>query len=165
MNPLNLSHNLLTGFDQHPVISPWTCLDSCHFRLRSNKLQEALPIHPVFIKHYLLSNKKLTGVHQSYAIWIVFISAICLTIIFSLGNFSSHLSVLKQGSKFHRSIPQTLIDGTEPRMIDLSHNLHNLFQGRVPRWLTNCTMLEFLDLGDNQIAGIFSPSGWELCKS
>ena len=37
-------------------------------------------------------------------------------------------------------------------MIDLSHNL---LQGRIPRSLANCTMLEFLDLGNNQIADLF----------
>lgn len=32
---------------------------------------------------------------------------------------------------------------------------HNLLQGRIPRSLSNCTMLEFLDLGNNQIADLF----------
>lgn len=42
---LNLSHNFLTGFDQHPVVLPWS-YDGFSFDLSSNLLQGPLPVPP-----------------------------------------------------------------------------------------------------------------------
>ncbi|KAJ0054323.1 hypothetical protein Pint_01853 [Pistacia integerrima] len=142
---LNVSYNLLTGFDQHPVVLPWIRLSILD--LRFNKLQGPLPIPPVSTSHYLLSSNRLTG---EISPWI------CkLNNLYSLDLSTNDLSgVLPEclGNKFHGIIPQTFVSATNLRMIDLSHNL---LQGRIPRSLANCELLEFLDLGNNQITDIF----------
>ncbi|KAJ4717605.1 putative Leucine-rich receptor-like kinase family protein [Melia azedarach] len=69
-----------------------------------------------------------------------------------LGSFSPGLFILQlRKNKFSGSIPQTFFNGSL-KMIDLGYNL---LQGRIPRSLANCTTLEFLNLGNNQINDIF----------
>lgn len=57
---LNLSHNLLTGFDQYPIVCPWS---NSPFSLdfSSNFLQGPLPIQPPKTRNYLVSNNSLIG--------------------------------------------------------------------------------------------------------
>ncbi|KAG5551567.1 hypothetical protein RHGRI_009840 [Rhododendron griersonianum] len=69
-----------------------------------------------------------------------------------LANFSSGSLLLFNLSNnfFHGTVPQTFMRGI--KMIDLSQNQLN---GGVPSSLTNCTTLEILLLGDNQIDDFF----------
>ncbi|ESR44715.1 hypothetical protein CICLE_v10003290mg, partial [Citrus x clementina] len=128
---LNLSHNFLTGFDQHPVVLPW---------ISNNSLTGEIPSWICNLSNRLesldLSYNNLSGLLPQ-----------------CLGNFSDWLSILDlQHNKFSGTIPDNLLKGNILKVIDLSDNL---LQGRIPRSLANCSNLEFLDLGDNQIRDIF----------
>ncbi|TXG64733.1 hypothetical protein EZV62_011727 [Acer yangbiense] len=156
---LNLSHNLFTGFDQHPNVRPPYFLTT--FDVRYNKLEGALPFIPsMFMAEYLVSNNKLTGEISPLICMSKYFYALDLSnnnlsgvLPQCLANFSDGLSILAlQGNKFHGSIPQTFMNGTNLKMIDLSNNQ---LQGRIPRSLVNCTKLEYLHLGNNQITDVF----------
>ncbi|GAY64370.1 hypothetical protein CUMW_232980 [Citrus unshiu] len=155
LNALNLSHNLLTRFDQDPVLLPGNTFD-----FSSNNLQGPLPVPPPETILYLVSNNSLTGEIPS---WICNLNTLKNLVLSHnnlsgvlpqcLGNFSDELSVLDlQGNNFFGTIPDTFIKESRLGVIDLSHNL---FQGRIPRSLVNCSKLEFLDLGNNQISDTF----------
>ncbi|GKV25833.1 hypothetical protein SLEP1_g35216 [Rubroshorea leprosula] len=60
--------------------------------------------------------------------------------------------IWKLNNNFEGPIPTTWAVENDLRVIKLSQN--NL-QGKLPRLLTNCKMLEFLDLGDNHIKDTF----------
>ncbi|KAL5798087.1 hypothetical protein ACOSQ2_002907 [Xanthoceras sorbifolium] len=136
---LNLSNNLLTGY---------------------NKLQGPLPLPPPSTNHYLISNNMLNGgippqICSLKGLYTLNLSNNNLSGVLPrcLGSFSYDLSILAlRGNKFHESIPQTFMNGTNLKMIDLSDN--NL-KGRIPISLVNCTKPEFLHLGNNQITEVF----------
>ncbi|TXG54136.1 hypothetical protein EZV62_019392 [Acer yangbiense] len=154
---LNLSHNLFTGFEQHPIVLPQYLFT---FDLRFNKLQGPLPVQSWFMSKYLVSNNKLTGeisplIYKSKHLYALDLSNNNLSGVLPqcLANFNDALSILAlQSNEFHGSIPQTFMNGNNLKMIDLSNN-H--LQGRIPRSLVNCTNLEYLHLGNNQITDIF----------
>ncbi|KAK2649783.1 hypothetical protein Ddye_017272 [Dipteronia dyeriana] len=156
---LNLSHNLFTGFDRHPII--------LHQNLRTldvryNKLEGPLPDFPFMMamSEYLVSNNKLTGeisplICKSKHLYSLDLSNNNLSGVIPqcLANFSDALSILAlHSNKFHGSIPQNFMNGSNLKMIDLGNNK---LQGRIPRSLVNCTKLEYLHLGNNQIYDIF----------
>ncbi|KAK2647939.1 hypothetical protein Ddye_015428 [Dipteronia dyeriana] len=152
---LNLSHNLLTAFDQQPTVLP-LMLD-----LSFNKLQGPLPISSIStVVYYIVSNNNLSGelsplICYQNSLQVLDLSNNSLSgkLPQCLGNFSYSLSMINlQNNKFRGSIPQTFMDGTKLRMIDLSNNM---LEGKIPRSLANCTMLEFLDLGNNKINDTF----------
>ncbi|KAH9793662.1 Receptor-like protein 7 [Citrus sinensis] len=125
---VNLSYNLITGFDRGSVVLPWTHLVTLD--LRSNKLQGPLPIPPESTIHYLVSNNLLTG---KLAPWLC--------------NLNS-LRVLDLSHNF--------LSGVLPQCLSNSSYLLSILNlQKIPRSLANCTMLEFLDLGNNQIADLF----------
>ncbi|KAH9752505.1 Receptor-like protein 6 [Citrus sinensis] len=160
LNALNLSHNLLTGFDQHPVLLPGNIGDLVTFDLSSNNLQGPLPVPPLGTVNYLASNNSLTGEIPSWICNLNILESLVLShnnlsglLPQCLGNFSDELSVLDlQRNNFFGTIPNTFIKESRLGVIDLSHNL---FQGRIPRSLINCSKLEFLSLGNNQISDTF----------
>ncbi|KAH9752521.1 Receptor-like protein 6 [Citrus sinensis] len=160
LNTLNLSHNLLTGFDQHPVFLPGNKGGLVTFDLSSNNLQGPLPVPPPGTINYLASNNSLTGEIPSWICNLNFLESLVLShnnlsglLPQCLGNFSNVLSVLDlQGNNFFGTIPNTFIKESRLGVIDLSHNL---LQGRIPRSLINCSKLEFLGLGNNQISDTF----------
>lgn len=156
---LNLSHNLLTGLDQCPVVCLWSnSLFSLDFS--SNFLQGPLPIPPPRTRNYLISNNSLIGEIAPWICNLNFLEGLDLSrnnlsglLPHCLGNISNHISILNlQHNKFFGAIPQTFLGVEWLRMIDLSDNL---LQGRIPRSLVNCSNLEFLDLGHNQISDTF----------
>ncbi|KAH9752523.1 Receptor-like protein 6 [Citrus sinensis] len=157
---LNLSHNLLTGFDQHPVFLPGNKGGLVTFDLSSNNLQGPLPVPPPGTINYLASNNSLTGEIPSWICNLNFLKSLVLShnnlsglLPQCLSNFSDELSVLDlRGNNFFGTIPNTFIKESRLSVIDLSHNL---FQGRIPRSLINCSKLEFLGLGNNQISDTF----------
>ncbi|KAJ4717601.1 Receptor-like protein [Melia azedarach] len=155
----NVSFNFLTGFqDQQPILflgtnSPFV-LD-----LSSNNLQGSLPVPPIRTVSFVVSNNSLTGEISTWICKLEDLAALDLSynslsgnLPPCLGSFSPRLQILQLSrNKFSGSIPQTFLNGSLT-MIDLSYNL---LQGRIPRSLANCTMLEFLNLGNNQINDIF----------
>ncbi|KAH9752527.1 Receptor-like protein 7 [Citrus sinensis] len=160
LNALNLSHNLLTGFHQHPVLLPGNKSDAVTFDLSSNNLQGPLPVPPPGTVNYLASNNRLTGEIPSWICNLNILESLVLShnnlsglLPQCLGNFSDELSVLDlEANNFFGTIPNTFIKESRLGVIDLSHNL---FQGRIPRSLINCSKLEFLGLGNNQISDTF----------
>ena len=155
---LDLSDNFLTGFHQLPVILPWTNLRALD--LSNNKLQRSLPIPPPSIISYSVSNNTLTGKIPQMICNLS--SLIALDLSYNnlsgmlpdcLGNLGFSLSVLNlRRNNFHGNIPQVCKKGSKLKMIDFTQNQ---LQGWIPRSLVNCTMLETLLLGNNQINDSF----------
>ncbi|KAK8589489.1 hypothetical protein V6N12_023884 [Hibiscus sabdariffa] len=56
---LDLSNNSLTGFDEFPVVLPWSKLR--YLKLDSNILQGSLPVPPLSTFFYTISNNSLSG--------------------------------------------------------------------------------------------------------
>ncbi|XP_034710504.1 receptor like protein 27-like [Vitis riparia] len=159
LGSLDLSGNLLTGFDQHPVVLPWSRLSI--LMLDSNMLQGPLPIPPPStIEYYSVSRNKLIGeisplICNMSSLMLLDLSSNNLSgrIPQCLANLSKSLSVLDLGSNsLDGPIPQTCTVTNNLRVIDLGENQ---FQGQIPRSFANCMMLEHLVLGNNQIDDIF----------
>ncbi|KAJ9686890.1 hypothetical protein PVL29_015659 [Vitis rotundifolia] len=158
LRALVLSRNFLTGFDQRPVVLPWSRL--YHLQLDSNMLQGSLPIPPPSTLVYKVSGNKLTGeipplICNMTSLMLLDLSSNNLSgrIPQCLANFSKSLSVLDLGSNsLDGPIPQTCTMSNNLRVIDLGENQ---FQGQIPRSLASCTKLENLVLGNNQINDIF----------
>ncbi|XP_050255748.1 receptor-like protein 7 isoform X2 [Quercus robur] len=155
---LNLSNNFLTGFHQLPVILPWTNLQ--YLDLSNNKLQGSLPIPSPSILTYLVSNNTLTGEIPQMICNLSSLVALDLSsnnlsgmLPNCLGNLSFSLSILNlRRNNFHGNIPQICKKGSKLKMIDFSRNQ---LQGWIPRSLVNCTMLETLVIGNNQLNDSF----------
>ncbi|KAJ9678799.1 hypothetical protein PVL29_020865 [Vitis rotundifolia] len=158
LEALFLSGNLLTGFDQHPVVLPWSRLSI--LQLDSNMLQGPLPIPPPSTIKYSVSRNKLTGEISSLICNMSSLTFLDLSsnnlsgrIPQCLANLSKSLSVLDLGrNSLDGPIPQTCTVPNNLRVINLGENQ---FQGQIPRSFANCIMLEHLVLGNNQIDDIF----------
>ncbi|XP_074317832.1 receptor-like protein 6 [Silene latifolia] len=155
-----LAHNNLTGFEQPVTTLPWTRLEV--FDIEGNNFQGELPIPPVSIKSYDVSNNLFSGVIPKQ---------ICMArslIMLDLSNNSlssqliphcigdqlgNSLQVLNlRQNKFHGSIPISFTSKCNIKMINLSENQ---LEGDLPRSLENCTRLEVLDIGNNRINDTF----------
>ena len=155
---LDLSHNFLTGFFQLPVILPWTKLRN--LELSNNKLQGSLPIPPPSIITYSVSNNTLTGEIPQMICNLCSLLSLDLSdnnlsgmLPDCLGNLSFSLSILNlRRNNFQGNVPQICKKGGNLKMIDFSQNQ---LQGWMPRSLVNCTMLETLVQGNNQINDSF----------
>ncbi|KAJ4730211.1 Receptor-like protein [Melia azedarach] len=155
---LNLSSNLLTGFEQDLLLPPFAALTSLD--MRYNKLQGPLPVPSVYAYSYLVSYNQLTGEIPTWVCLLPNLRILDLSynhfggmLPECLGNFSHELSILRlQSNNFDGSMPDTFMKGTNLMMIDLSNNS---LQGRIPQSLANCVKLKFLNLGNNQITDIF----------
>ncbi|XP_050255752.1 receptor-like protein 43 isoform X6 [Quercus robur] len=146
------------GFHQLPVILPWTNLQ--YLDLSNNKLQGSLPIPSPSILTYLVSNNTLTGEIPQMICNLSSLVALDLSsnnlsgmLPNCLGNLSFSLSILNlRRNNFHGNIPQICKKGSKLKMIDFSRNQ---LQGWIPRSLVNCTMLETLVIGNNQLNDSF----------
>ncbi|XP_044502051.1 receptor-like protein 6 [Mangifera indica] len=155
---LNLSYNLLTGFQYHPDFLPWTRLS--RLDLRNNKFQGPLKVPSLSTRYYLASHSNLIGEIPPLICNLSRLRVLDLSynnlsgrLPQCLGNLSYRLLLLNlRSNKFCGSIPSTFVSGINLKWIDLSHNE---LQGRIPRSLANCTGLEFLNLGNNQICDVF----------
>ncbi|KAJ4717606.1 Receptor-like protein [Melia azedarach] len=155
----NVSFNFLTGFDDQYPIVPSRSGYAFTLDLSSNNLQGSLPVPPIRTVNFVVSNNSLTGEIPTWICKLENLAALDLSynnlsgnLPPCLGSFSPGLFILQLSkNKFSGSIPRTFFNGSL-KMIDLSYNL---LQGRIPRSLANCTMLEFLNLGNNQINDIF----------
>ena len=158
LEALRLSGNFLTGFDQRPVVLPWSRLYS--LKLDSNMLQGSLPSPPPSTLAYSVSGNKLTGeipplICNMTSLMLLDLSSNNLSgrIPQCLTNFSRSLLVLDLGNNsLDGPIPETCTVSDNLNVIDLGDNQ---FQGQIPRSLASCTMLENLVLGNNQINDIF----------
>jgi hypothetical protein len=116
-----LSSNFLIGFEQSPIVLPWSKLEV--LSLDVNMLQGALPISPMIsnlssLSELDLSYNNLRGIIHP-----------------CLGNFSPFLSILELGSNnFHGTIPTIWANRSSLRVIDFSQNQ---LQGPLPRSLAN----------------------------
>ena len=155
---LDLSGNFLTGFDQHPVVLPWSRL--LRLELDSNILQGPLPIPPPSTFQYSVTRNKLTGkipplLCNMTSLISLYLSSNNLSgrIPQCMANFSKSLIALQlENNNFDGPIPETCTVPNNLRIIDLSENQ---FQGQIPRSLANCVMLEHLVLGNNKIDDVF----------
>ncbi|XP_031266265.1 receptor-like protein 7 isoform X2 [Pistacia vera] len=155
---LNLSNNLLTGFDQHPLSFSWTRLATLCLSL--NKFQGPLPVPPLSTMRYLVSYNNLTGEIPPALCNLNQLETLDLShnnlsgkLPQCSGNFSHFLQLLNlKNNNFSGGIPENFVNGENLWMIDLSQNQ---LQGKIPRSLASCTKLEFLDLGNNQINDTF----------
>lgn len=155
---LFLGYSSLTGFDQSPAIFPQYKLKL--LQLTQNKLNGSLPIPPPSIDVFEASNNSFTGEISPFICNLSSLSILDLSVNNligklppCLGNFSISMSVLKlKGNNFQGTIPQTWTNECSLMMIDLSEN-H--FQGQLPSSLAKCTMLEFINMGNNQIKDAF----------
>ncbi|GLU19582.1 hypothetical protein SLE2022_358260 [Rubroshorea leprosula] len=123
-------------------------------------LEASLPIPPFSINFFLVCRNKFSG-----EIPPEFCSRTSLQVLDlshnnlngmipqCISKFSKSLLVLNlQENNFVGSIPTTWAIGSNLKVIKLGHN--NL-QEKLPKSLTNCRMLEFLDLGNNHIRDTF----------
>ncbi|KAK9669647.1 hypothetical protein RND81_13G145800 [Saponaria officinalis] len=155
-----LSDNNLTGFEQPVTVLPWNRLEV--FDISGNTFQGGLPIPPVSIQNYDVSNNLFTGVVPKQ----ICMARSPIKLDLSNNNLSSQpiphcigdqlgdsLQVLNlRGNKFHGNIPRSFTSYCTLKMINLSENQ---LEGDLPRSLANCTLLEVLDVGNNRINDTF----------
>ncbi|XP_059449480.1 receptor like protein 22-like [Corylus avellana] len=155
---ISLSDNFLVGFEQSPMVLPWSKLSSLD--LGNNSLQGSLPIPPPSTRIYRVQRNFIREMspllicNQS-SLEVLDLSYNNLSDMLPpcLGNFSSPLLVLQlRSNNFHGTIPKTWSKESGLKMIDLTENQ---LQGQVPRSMANCTMLEYLNVGNNQINDLF----------
>jgi len=145
-----LHGNFLIGFEQSPIVLPWSKLEI--LTLAYNRLQGSLPIPQTSIKIYsvrrnLIREMSLLICNLSSPEVLDFsYNNITSKLHPCLGNFSSLSVLLLQSNNFHGNIPKTWAMGSSLKMIDLSENQ---FQGQLPRSMANCMMLQYLHVGNN----------------
>ncbi|KAJ9687196.1 hypothetical protein PVL29_015877 [Vitis rotundifolia] len=179
---LNLSDNSLTGLDG-PLPNAST-LQLSYLDLHSNNIKGSLPIlwHqypvvldfsnnsfssfiPVDIGSYFddlvffsVSSNKLIGeipasICSAGRLEVLDLSNNSLngTIPRCIGNFSTYLSILNLGKNgFQGTLPQTFANALNTLVFN-----GNQLEGTVPRSLSDCNLLEVLDIGNNWINDTF----------
>ena len=155
---LDLSHNLLSGFDRPPMVLSWKILN--YLDLHSNRLQGSFPIPPLSTTYFFASNNKMSGripptICKVNSLQVLDLSNNQLIgeIPHCLGNFSCSLSVLNmRGNKIQGNLLDTFIKGSNLKTLDFSRNQ---IHGKIPRSLVNCRMLEVLNLENNNVIDTF----------
>ncbi|XP_030957639.1 receptor-like protein 33 [Quercus lobata] len=155
---LNLSFNLLSEFEQPPLVLPWKNMQTLD--LSSNMLQESFPILPLSTIYFFASKNNLTGgippmICKVRALQILDVSNNQLIgqIPQCLLNLSKSLEVLvMRNNHFQGNLPEMFINGCSLKTLDLNHNQ---IQGQIPRSLVECQMLDDLNLGNNKLNDTF----------
>ncbi|KAF8028013.1 hypothetical protein BT93_E0812 [Corymbia citriodora subsp. variegata] len=154
---IDLSNNLLTGFENNQTDLPWPNLR--YLDISFNLLEMTLPVPPPLVIQYDISNNVLfgevsTSICEVSSLVVLDLSNNSLngTIPPCLGSIGPLEFLNLARNKFNSIIPHVYLDRCALRMIDLSENQ---LRGIVPRSLANCGMLEYLNLGDNQINDTF----------
>nr|XP_015902980.2 receptor-like protein 38 [Ziziphus jujuba var. spinosa] len=159
LTTLNIASNLPTGFEQLPVVLPWVNLGV--FDISSNMLQGPLPIPPPSIARYDVSNNMLTGEISPLfcnmsSLYILDLSNnnLCGIIPPCLRNSGSSQIMLSLRNNSLHGITLEICsnNGSNLKMSDVSHNL---LQGKLPRSLSNCLMLEAIVVVNNQLHDSF----------
>ncbi|KAL8110545.1 receptor like protein 27-like [Apium graveolens] len=128
MDSVWLGGNQITGFEHNPGVLPWTRLSLLSLW---NNMMEICNVKSLVVLE--LSDNNFVGKIPS-----------------CLGNFSNDLMILDlKRNNFKGSIPEM---SSRLKKVDLRENQ---FQGKLPRSLANCTVLEVLNLGENQIDDSF----------
>ncbi|KAF2284803.1 hypothetical protein GH714_030660 [Hevea brasiliensis] len=155
---LNLSHNLLTGFEKDPAVLQWATIRILD--LRYNRLHGSFPLPPQSTSSYLISHNKLVGKVSALLCNLSALETLDLSfnnlsgrLPHCLGNLGDSLSLLDlRRNNFNGSVPSTWRNGCKLKMISISYNQ---FQGQVPRSLAKCSSLELIDFGNNHIIDSF----------
>ncbi|MBA0786445.1 hypothetical protein Gotri_025218 [Gossypium trilobum] len=151
---LNLSHNFLTHIER----LPWENMKTLD--LHSNFIQGALPVPPLTVSFFSISNNSLVGELSSLicnrtSLEILDLSYNNLngTIPPCLGNFSKRLSVLDlRMNRFQGTIPDTFDKKCGLNNINFNGNE---LEGSIPPSLVHCRNMQVLDLGNNKIKDTF----------
>ncbi|XP_048326278.1 receptor-like protein 7 [Ziziphus jujuba] len=158
---LDVRNNSLRGFDQLPnQVLPW--INLAMFDISLNKFLGPLPIPPPSIVHYDVSKNMLTGEMPPLFCTMSSLRNLDLSnnnldgiVPKCLGNSSSALSILSlRNNSFHGMIPQLCSsnNGSQLKIIDISYNQ---LQGKLPRSLSHCLMLEAIIVSNNQLRDSF----------
>ncbi|XVF78400.1 hypothetical protein PTKIN_Ptkin14bG0129100 [Pterospermum kingtungense] len=155
---INLWHNTLTGFEEPPLVLPWTNL--IRLNIGNNMIQGSLPVPSLSTAIYLVSNNSLGGEISPLLCKVSSLQVLDLSynnlsgmIPQCLANFSNSLAIFNlRANNFYGPIPPTWKCGNNMHFISLGRNK---FYGKVPRSIARCSMLQYLDLGDNQIKDTF----------
>ncbi|KAK3428661.1 hypothetical protein EUGRSUZ_E00148 [Eucalyptus grandis] len=154
---VDLSHNLLTGFENNQTNLSLPNLD--YLDISSNLLKTTLPVPPPSVIAYNISNNFLfgevpTSICEVSSLTVLDLSNNTLngTLPSCLGSIHPLILLNLARNKFDGMIPHIYLDDCALRMIDLRENQ---LSGIVPRSLGKCIMLEYLNLGDNQINDTF----------
>uniref|UniRef100_A0A7N2LAZ2 non-specific serine/threonine protein kinase n=1 Tax=Quercus lobata TaxID=97700 RepID=A0A7N2LAZ2_QUELO len=158
LGSLNLSFNLLSKFEQPPVVLPWK--NMYLLDLSSNMFQESFPIPPLSTNYFFASENNFTGsippmICKVHTLEVLDVSNNQLTgqIPQCLLNLSNYLVVLAmRNNYFQGNLSETFINGCSLRTLDLNHNQ---IEGKIPRSLVKCQMLEVLNLGNNKFNDAF----------
>ncbi|KAM5554381.1 hypothetical protein ABKV19_022655 [Rosa sericea] len=154
---INISHNLLSGFEKSPAVIPWVGVQLLD--LSFNMFRELL-LPSTSIMYYNIANNKLTGQVSPKICTLTYLGYLDLSNNKLIGdlpqcgrNFSVYLEYLKLGNNsFLGNLPQSYSNGSNLRMMDISHNN---FHGQLPRSLANCASLESLVLSHNNFSDTF----------
>ncbi|CAI9268314.1 unnamed protein product [Lactuca saligna] len=155
---LELAHNSITGFDQHPHFLPWTNLEVIF--INDNQLRGQLPIPPKTTVMYSVSHNNLTGEIPASICELKYLQLLDLSFNNMSGTLPSCLGILSNSlialylkrNNFHGKMMNAFMSGSLLNHLDLSENR---FIGQLPRSLMNCTHLEFLSLEDNSFHDVF----------
>ncbi|KAM5554389.1 hypothetical protein ABKV19_022663 [Rosa sericea] len=156
---INISHNLLSGFEKSPAVLPLVNLQVLD--LSFNMFRELLLLPSTsIIMCYNIANNKLTGQVSPMICNMTSLEYLDLSNNKLIGelpqcgrNFSVNLGYLKLGNNsFLGNLPQSYFNGSNLRMMDISHNN---FHGQLPRSLANCSSLESLVLSHNNFSDTF----------
>ncbi|XP_075657655.1 receptor like protein 27-like [Castanea sativa] len=155
---LNLSFNLLSKFEQPPVVLPWK--NMYLLDLSSNMFQESFPIPPLSTNYFFASKNNFTGsippmICKVHTLEVLDVSNNQLTgqIPQCLLNLSNSLVVLAmRNNHFQGNLSETFTNGCSLRTLDLNQNQ---IQGKIPRSLVKCRMLDVLNLGNNKLNDTF----------
>ncbi|KAI3804010.1 hypothetical protein L1987_32178 [Smallanthus sonchifolius] len=155
---IDLRRNFITGFHEHPSFLPWIRLKA--FDAAYNKLQGPLPIPPLTMVVYDVSNNNLTGEIPTLICEVKSLQLLDLssnkmsgTLPPCLRNLQNSLLVLDlKRNNFYGPMMNMCTLGSLLKTIDLSDNG---FTGQVSKSLANCSYLEFLSLADNSFEDVF----------
>jgi Leucine-rich repeat (LRR) protein len=163
LHTIILSDNFLKGFEESPVVLPWSNLTSLY--LDNNRLQGSLPIPPPSIEYYQVQRNLIREMSPLIcnlsSLYYLDLSYNSLSGMLHpcLGNLSSLNTLQLRSNNLHGTIPKTWAAGNSLRMIDLSENQ---LQGQLPKSMANYMMLAYLNVSNNLINGAF-PS-WLVCN-